>query len=179
MKSEEKNVIRTDVNNIYINPGWNATSQKFDADLAILELNVKVSFSKYIRPVCLPNEPVHINGLSGSIAGWGLTDNNRTPATILKHANISVLMDNNCYTSDVSAALISTNRTFCGQGVDGTPNEGDSGGGFFVHSNDRWMQYGVTSGVVTDVREHVEKNAISVYTSVQEFKEWIHEIMYR
>lgn len=173
LTSEEKNVIQSQVMAIHINPQWNASSFKYDADLAILVLNVKVSFSRYIRPVCLPNKIVPINGMSGSIAGWGLIDNNRTSATIMKHANISVLTT----ASNVAVALISTNRTFCGQG-NGAPNDGDSGGGFFVRSDHRWMQYGIVSSVVSDVNENVETNAISVYTNVQEFKEWIEGIMF-
>lgn len=173
LEKEERNEIKSNVDKIYVNPDWVVQSQELDADLAILVLNLKVSFTKYIRPVCLPSgDDEQINRLNGAIAGWGLIDNLNTPATVLKHANISVMDAAICLTRDKSLAQISSKRTFCALG-DGSPNEGDSGGGFFTHKNRRWVQYGIVSSIRANARGEVEDGAYSVYTNIREFKDWI------
>lgn len=44
-----------DVDEIYVNSEWNVDSSRYDADLAILKLSESVTFSIYIRPICLPS----------------------------------------------------------------------------------------------------------------------------
>lgn len=38
---------------IQVHEDWNSSSDKFDADLAILYLKEPVEFSRYIKPICL------------------------------------------------------------------------------------------------------------------------------
>lgn len=57
-----------------IHPDWNPNDGKYDADIALIEMESAVPYSKYIRPICLWNGPAEISqivGQSGIVAGWG------------------------------------------------------------------------------------------------------------
>lgn len=126
--SNETEVIQSNVSDIYVHPDWDAYDVKYDADLAILTLKEIVSFTDYIRQVCMPGDNIVIDGVRGSVAGWGLTENDAGPnLAFTKHAFVRVLNDSYCYTNDSATAARSSLRTFCGQGEDGSPNRGDSG----------------------------------------------------
>lgn len=45
------------VSRFIIHPDWRHDVQKYDADAAILELDVEVNFSNFIQPVCLTGDP--------------------------------------------------------------------------------------------------------------------------
>lgn len=68
---------------------------------------------------------------------------------------------------------ISSQRSFCGMGVDGSPNKGDSGGGLFVHHDSSWVQHGIVSTIRTNGTGFVDIKAFSVYTKVKNFNNWI------
>lgn len=89
------------------------------------------------------------------------------------------LNDSYCYTTDRFLAIFSSQRTFCGGGEGGSPNKGDSGGGFFVLSGSVWMQYGIISASIADSSGAVLPNTFSVYTNVKSFKNWIENIVQR
>lgn len=57
-----------------IHPDWNPNDAKYDADLALIEMESAVKYSKFIRPVCLWNGQVDVArvvGQTGIVAGWG------------------------------------------------------------------------------------------------------------
>lgn len=64
---------------------------------------------------------------------------------------------------------------FCGRGIDGNPNEGDSGGGFYVLYGTVWVQYGIISSLRTNASGLVDEKTIAIYTNVKMFKDWINE----
>lgn len=57
-----------DVKHVHIHPDWRAFSEKYDADLAILALSQIVEFTKYIRPICVPENDPPVD-VYGSIVG--------------------------------------------------------------------------------------------------------------
>lgn len=170
----EKGVKRHDVNEIHVHPDWNAFSQSYDADIAILVLSEFVTFTNYIRPVCMPTDDDIIDGATGSIVGWGLTEN-RTRAHLEypKQTLTNALNASYCLTTDSYVAIFSSKRSFCGGEGDGSPKKGDSGGGFFVLSAFGWMQYGIISAQRINAVGRVDVNSFSIYTNVKLFTNWI------
>lgn len=60
--------------NFKIHPDWNPNDIKYDADIALIEMESAVPYSKFIRPICLWSGPSEINqivGQTGIVAGWG------------------------------------------------------------------------------------------------------------
>ncbi|KAG4078687.1 hypothetical protein HA402_015277 [Bradysia odoriphaga] len=171
----ERGVEQRDIEEIYLHPDWKAFSEKYDADLAILVLSQIVEFTKYIRPICMPDDDLPID-TSGSIVGWGLSEKSKgnNHESIPVHAYTKALNDSYCYTTQQFLAMFSSMRIFCGGG-DGSPNKGDSGGGFFILSGSSWIQYGIISASLSDARGNVLPNSFTLYTNLRAFRSWIDE----
>lgn len=173
----EKGAIQRDVDEIFLHPDWKAFNEKYDADLAIFVLNDIVEFSNYIRPVCLPDDGDVVADSRGKVVGWGLSEANKglhesTP----REASTKALNDSFCYTTSPSLSRFSSTRIFCGgpdNFQDGSPDSGDSGGGFFVLVGNSWVQYGIISASLTDARGRAIPNKFTLYTNIVFFKDWI------
>lgn len=176
LRSNEEGVVKEGVLEIRVHPDWNPYSGRYDADIAILNLNQSVSFTNYIQPVCIPDDNAIVEGFLGSIVGWGFTENgsNAHVEYPLK-TETNALNASYCYTTDPFVSHISSGRTFCGGGRNGMPAKGDSGGGFFALSGLSWVQYGIVAAIRTDHAGNIQLNAIAIYTNVKLFRPWIIE----
>lgn len=63
----ERGVQQRDVEKIYIHPEWKVYHEKYDADIAIFVLSNMVEFTKYIRPVCIPEDDDQFSDVKGSV----------------------------------------------------------------------------------------------------------------
>ena len=99
-------------------PDWNAESLNFDGCLTIMLLKKKVSYSAYIRPICLWNYDDNLEnviGKNGVMVGWGATEqsepnNYEFPVKI----TTPIISNSVCHEqSPVYAKLASSSRTFC------------------------------------------------------------------
>ncbi|KAG4070568.1 hypothetical protein HA402_011955 [Bradysia odoriphaga] len=174
----ESGVQKRDVDAIRVHPDWKPSSEKYDADLAILILTQTVEFTEYIRPVCMPENDPPVDVL-GSIVGWGSSVRAavyNTHESVPLQANLRILKDSYCYTTHPFLAFYSTPRLFCG-GHGGSPGQGDSGGGLFVLSGSSWIQYGIISATSLDSNGNELSNLFSLYTNLKEFRSWIDKVV--
>lgn len=160
----ERGVIERNVAEIFIHPDWDVYDNKFDADIAILLLSENITFTYDIQPVCIPGDGV-IENIIGTVVGWGLTENTSC-AEILRQIYIKAIS----FRTDIGIVAYTSARTFCGGEGDGTPNSGDSGGGFFVISGSVWIQYGIVSAIRTNATGHLIENSFAIYTNLT--KNW-------
>lgn len=166
----ERGVIERNVAEIFIHPDWDVYDNKFDADIAILLLSENITFTYDIQPVCIPGDGV-IENIIGTVVGWGLMENT-SYAEIPRQTSIKAISDAHCFRTDIGIAAYTSARTFCGGEGDGTPNSGDSGGGFFVISGSVWIQYGIVSAIRTNATGHLIENSFALYTNLTAFKNW-------
>lgn len=57
-----------------IHPEWDVSDTKYDADIALIEMDSAVKYSKFIRPICLWNGSTELSmvvGQEGIVVGWG------------------------------------------------------------------------------------------------------------
>lgn len=52
----ERGSTQREISEVHIHPDWRITSEKWDADLAVLVLAEPVRFTNYIQPVCLTSD---------------------------------------------------------------------------------------------------------------------------
>lgn len=125
--SNEKDSVHINVAQINVHPEWNAINDAYDADVAILVLSKKITYTKYIKPVDLPADNVHVDGaiinVTGTVAGWGLADKKEHEA-ILREATIPAINDSYCYRKKWNIVPLSSHRTFCAGFGTGVPNRG-------------------------------------------------------
>jgi hypothetical protein len=68
-----------DVDNFHVHQDWNPTADNYDADIAIAVLGRKISFNRFVQPICLWTFTTSYEDLVNSeanVAGWGQTDVN-------------------------------------------------------------------------------------------------------
>ncbi|KAI1705941.1 trypsin domain-containing protein [Ditylenchus destructor] len=123
-----------------------------DNDIAIIKLATPLTFSEYIKPICLPNRFVERTDTPGEhaiIAGWGFRDvpNVRTP----------VLLEGTAYFQNFETCQkehmgfpMQKRMHLCTNGRKNHVMKGDSGGPIFVQIRDkqgqpRWTEVGINS----------------------------------
>lgn len=70
-------VVEVGVEKIIVHPDYNDKSRGKMHDIALIRLNTNVTYSKYIKPICLPVAGLSSGLITGnklSVAGWGTTN---------------------------------------------------------------------------------------------------------
>ena len=169
--SEETGRILVKVKYIYIHPDWDAYSESFDADIAVLELVREVGYNKFIRPICIPDINSEVGKFSRGIAvGFGITEND-TISDIANKLKIPIYDHEKC--SEDHQPLIS-DRTFCGGSADGSGVcNGDSGSGVYVIYKRKYYLRGIVSSSLPNEVNECDVNREAVFTDVPKFYGWI------
>ncbi|KAK5607213.1 hypothetical protein CRENBAI_004599 [Crenichthys baileyi] len=97
-------------------------------DICLLKLSAPVSFTNYIRPICLASEDSTIHdGLTSWVTGFGVTDNLSTSNT-LQEVNVPIVGNNRCACYN-QPSQINKNMICAGYSDGGKDScQGDSGG---------------------------------------------------
>lgn len=174
----EFNGLHRNVSEIYVHPEWDVYEDNYDADIAILVLRDFVTYTSYIRPICMPEDDpvIDVSDIGvGYIVVWG-SEKNKANEEIPRLIVTSALNNSYCYSTDVGIVMYSSARSFCGWSVE-PPSKSDSGGGFFLNLNFTWVQHGIISAIPTNVTGIVNAKSVSVNTKVADFKDWIDGII--
>lgn len=167
------------VYNIINHPDWNYDSENYDADIAIVVLNKDVVFSDTIKPICVP-EHTNDKKKMGTVIGWGKSEKSEDSHDLRPSKIVVPSVDSTeCFTKFPQLAQIASNRTFCG-GFDSqgkAPCSGDSGGGFYTLESLSWIIRGVVSSSMVDRDLGCDVNKYSIYTNVDQFLDWIKQVM--
>lgn len=123
-----------------------ARDQRYD--IALLRLDRDVTFTNYIKPICLP--PSSAIGKKVFVAGWGKTENG-TSSNIKLKLGLPLTDAEQCQSTYGNAGLTLGYGQFCAGGQKGKDScRGDSGGPLMSvdrdrDGNGRWTVVGVVS----------------------------------
>ncbi|XP_030255570.1 mast cell tryptase [Sparus aurata] len=165
------NEVSRTLSQIIIHPDYNNTL--FNNDIALMRLSSPVSFTNFIRPVCLAsNTSKFYSSTSCWTTGWGRLgkDVSLPSSTPLQEVQIPVVGNKQCSCNyfNVQDANITDQMICAGQENKGAC-QGDSGGPLQCKQGTRWVQAGITSfGVPCALAGFPE-----VYARVSEFQDWI------
>ncbi|TRZ02522.1 hypothetical protein DNTS_026577 [Danionella cerebrum] len=141
-------------------------------DIALLRLSSPVTFTNYIRPVCLAGQSsVFSAGTSSWITGWGdVQAGVSLPAPgILQEAMVPVVANDQC-NSLLGAGSVTSNMMCAGVLKGGKDTcQGDSGGPMVSRQCSVWVQSGITSWGYGCANP----NSPGVYTRVSQYQSWI------
>ncbi|MEE6468150.1 hypothetical protein FKM82_008179 [Ascaphus truei] len=156
------------IDQIVINPHYNKRTK--DSDIVMMHLELKVNYTDYIQPVCLPEyDQEFSSGMNCSIAGWGRTQSQGPVPNVLQEAEVPLLTNEKCQQQMPEYNI--TERMVCGGyeqgGIDTC--QGDSGGPLMCQGNERWFLAGVTSFGYGCA----QPNRPGVYVRVTKFVNWI------
>lgn len=157
---------------VFIHPDWNPFNQRYDADIAALVTEDEIPYTKYIRPICLPE--TDLVAREGYVTGWGESeDKSKEHENLPKQIKIPIVPNESCFLESAEFSKISSKRTICGGARDLIgPCRGDSGGGLFVKSGNVFYLKGLVSASLTNLGQCDVTN-FALYTNVDKFIEWI------
>ncbi|XP_073346306.1 chymotrypsin-like protease CTRL-1 [Pagrus major] len=165
------NEVSRTLSQIIVHPDYNNTL--FNNDIALMRLSSPVSFTNFIRPICLAsNSSQFYNSTSCWATGWGRLgkDESLPASTPLQEVQIPVIGNKQCscnYIPEQDANI--TDQMICAGQENKGACQGDSGGPLQCKQGTRWVQAGITSfGVPCAVAGFPE-----VYARVSEFQGWI------
>uniref|UniRef100_A0A3Q3C994 ST14 transmembrane serine protease matriptase b n=1 Tax=Haplochromis burtoni TaxID=8153 RepID=A0A3Q3C994_HAPBU len=143
-----------------------------DNDIALMELDTRVSLTQHIRPICLPSSTYYFHSDQEAwITGWGTTLQGGVSASVLQMAEILIFSSRLC---NLLLYYRVTDNMLCAGFLSGGVDtcQGDSGGPLSVaNSHGRFFLAGVTSwgkGCALSFRP-------GVYTRVTKYRSWIKE----
>jgi Trypsin len=122
----EPNSKKENVNKIVIHPDWKPNEVRYDADIALLQLENPTTFSDLIQPVCLPQSNLNVFALTGRVVGWGKSENSGKHELKPKQVEIPSYGNEDCFFADYKFAQFGSPRTFCAGERGKTPCQGES-----------------------------------------------------
>uniref|UniRef100_A0A671LZT1 Trypsin-3-like n=1 Tax=Sinocyclocheilus anshuiensis TaxID=1608454 RepID=A0A671LZT1_9TELE len=157
-----------DLTRLITHPSYSTTTQ--NNDIALLQLSSSVTFTDYIRPVCLAAAgSVFGGGTKSWITGWGkLKFADTQIPNILQEVQIPIV--NNSVCNKAYGGIITSNMLCAGLDEGGKDScQGDSGGPMANKNNSQWIQ----SGIVSFGRDCGIPKFPGVYTRVSQYQSWI------
>ncbi|XP_012587140.1 PREDICTED: uncharacterized protein LOC101621909 [Condylura cristata] len=154
------------------------------ADVALVELEAPVTFTRHVLPVCLPDSSVVFEaGTSCWVTGWGSAgEQDQLPnPRVLQKLAVPIIDTSSCnrlYSKDAEPGLLpKTVREdmLCAGFAEGQRDacKGDSGGPLVCLVGQSWLQAGVISWGEGCAR----RNRPGVYIQVAAHRRWIHRVI--
>lgn len=165
------------VKQILLHPNWRPNQYSIEGNIAIIILTEDVTFNRYIRPICIPDESV-ASITSGQTSSWGLFDESMKFSETPRRKLVNIIKDRECLRREPVLANLLGEQGFCAGAEDQAICAGSNGDGFYVERNGKFYLRGmVFAGVkgcrtpkfaaLTDVLKYrdflVENNIMSSY----------------
>merc|ERR1712223_1272477 len=166
------------VKKMTLHPDYN--SRTIDNDIAVLELAEDLTFTKKIKPACLPSsETKDYSGSASTVSGWGGTigwrPNDQQPQQprqcTLKETIVKLLKGSDPMCSKYLKTS-SSKIKLCAFAKDTDACQGDSGGPLTVPENGKYTLVGVVS-----YGSGCASSTPGVYVRVQGFLPWIKNLI--
>ncbi|XP_042560619.1 transmembrane protease serine 9-like [Clupea harengus] len=167
--SNSNEVSRT-VSRIIRHPNYN--SRTSDNDIALLQLSSSVTFTNFIRPICLAAANSTFNrGTNSWLTGWGRIRSGvplPSPQT-LQEVDVPVTGNRNCFCKYNPRGVTITDNMICAGRDEGGPCQGDSGSPVVSKQGTQWVQSGIVSfGIGCALAQFPGVNA-----RVSQYQSWI------
>ncbi|XP_053115709.1 prostasin isoform X2 [Hemicordylus capensis] len=150
-------------------------------DIALVKLKEPVSYSRTIRPICLPATSVSFpNGMKCTVTGWGnvLTHTSLAAPMTLQQLEVPIIGTDTCKclynrNPDPEDPHIIHSDMICAGFAEGKKDacQGDSGGPLSCYVDNAWL----LAGVVSWGDACGQPNRPGVYISVSPYVDWIKE----
>ncbi|XP_050962415.1 trypsin-3 [Labeo rohita] len=162
------NEISRTVTKLITHPSYSTTTQ--NNDIALLQLSSSVTFTEYVKPVCLAAAgSVFGGGTKSWITGWGKLNSGDTQIpNILQEVEIPIVNNDVC--NEAFKGIITSNMLCAGLNEGGKDScQGDSGGAMVNKNDSLWIQ----SGIVSFGKDCGLPKYPGVYTRVSQYQSWI------
>ncbi|KAF2903234.1 hypothetical protein ILUMI_02948 [Ignelater luminosus] len=137
------------IEKVIIHPKFVHNYSKNENDIALIRLDRTVTYTDYIRPICLPLHGTKLAEVGDTLlmTGWGNKDDNKPLAEIKKKVQSKLISDEECTNFQLYGRYL-TKDHFCTKDIEQNNDfscKGDTGGPVMYSSNLQWHQEGVIS----------------------------------
>ncbi|XP_072929276.1 trypsin-1 isoform X1 [Epargyreus clarus] len=143
-------------------------ADSYNNDIALLKLRKPVTFSKIIKPVCLPPSGIDPSGKEGIVVGWGRTSEGGQLPAVVQEVRVPILTLTQCRGMKYRASRI-TNNMLCAGRASTDSCQGDSGGPLLLQQGDKFQIVGIVSWGVGCGRPGYP----GVYTRITRYLPWL------
>ncbi|XP_070509695.1 CLIP domain-containing serine protease B4-like [Chironomus tepperi] len=173
--------VEIEIENIIVHEDYNASSRMRYNDIALIKLKENVTFSSYIKPICLPIDDfvrnMNMTGHHVEVAGFGLT-NLASRTSSVRKMKLGLKINPQRYCEEIYARydVVLNSKQICAGGEKGKDTcNGDSGGALMKQINNRGrLSYYALVGLVSfGPAECGTLDHPAVYTKVSEYVQWI------
>ncbi|MEE6516718.1 hypothetical protein FKM82_026404 [Ascaphus truei] len=160
------------VSQVILHPTYNASQNKYNNDIALIELEKPMELNSYATPICIGDWDFTENLLKkvavSMVTGWGDVRFQGRPATVLQKLMVPYIDRATCKKSSRFSVFV---NMFCAGYADQARDscQGDSGGPHVTEYNNVWFLTGITSWG----EKCAQKDKFGVYTRVSKFTTWI------
>ncbi|XP_044727947.1 transmembrane protease serine 9-like [Chrysoperla carnea] len=146
----------------------NFDTNTYNHDIALLKLRKPITFTKNIRPICLPPPDREPSGYEGTVVGWGRTSEGGMLPGIVREVQVPIWTQAQCKAMKYRASRITANMLCAGKGkMDSC--QGDSGGPLLINIDGRYEIVGIVSWGVGCGRPGYP----GVYTRLTRYLSWV------
>lgn len=103
-----------------LHPNFMNNSFYDDFDFTMVEVDRRIEFNHYIRPICLPTPGQEYSGQRAIVSGWGRLDEGQDAplADSLMETGVTVLTDEECAAETASLIEFNTESMICAYAQD-------------------------------------------------------------
>ncbi|XP_012521478.2 serine protease gd [Monomorium pharaonis] len=178
----ERGTITRDVASYKIHPDY-AHTDIADFDLAILTLRIPVTYSPFIKPICLWFGPTNLQNVidkTGYVVGWGqnFSGNFGQYTEEPRMTRVPIVSQEDCRRNDPGFVRLISNRTFCaGSRYESNLCNIDYGSGLMLFDSisGRYQLRGMASRTVTNLARRCPLGKFIVYVDVAKYIPWIRQ----
>ena len=109
----EANVQKFLAKSIKLHPSWNADSERFDGDIALIQLSGFVTYSDFVRNIPLPTEPYAKADVNGYVVGYGISETRPDHEVKPRRIKIPIVSENDCFNNHPKFLSTLSRDTFC------------------------------------------------------------------
>lgn len=96
-----------------IHPNWDADSEPYDADIALIKLCGTVLFSDHVQKISLPTDSFAKRGINGFVVGYGISENRTDHEIMPRRVKIPIVESNECLNNHPIFQKTLSRDTFC------------------------------------------------------------------
>lgn len=169
----EDDRITRPVSEVIVHEQWNPFTATYKNDIAILVLEERIYFSRFIQPICLTDSIGDVT--KGTVAGWGKNAMSRTyNENIPTKIDVTIIQsEGECYRQENALAGIGSENSFCAGDPDVKVCKGDSGSGLIVQFDSTFYLKGIVSASQFDQTTGCSPKNLAVYTDVLKYTDFI------
>lgn len=175
-------VVNVPVEQLIPHEDYNPDSKQQEHDIALVRLSQTVTFTDFVRPICLPlsndlRRTVYDN-VALTVAGWGKTENGTNSDRMLK-LDLPGVPRQDCQNVYRQKKVNLGVGQMCAGGKPGKDScRGDSGGPLMRYDNHATVPHWYLAGIVSfGPTPCGQVDFPGVYTRVSEYVDWIRDNM--